>query len=95
MEKEELENVLERLSIYSSEIELEYWIAIGRSAYERAENIAMALSDDKLLIYAYMKELNNLEGNVTMDGAEKQKRVNFLSNEITAIGEKYITESEN
>ncbi len=95
LEKEELENVLERLSIYSSEIELEYWIAIGRSAYERAENIAMALSDDKLLIYAYMKELNNLEGNVTMDGEEKQKRVNFLSNEITAIGEKYITESEN
>lgn len=95
LEKEELENVLERLSIYSSEIELEYWIAIGRSGYERAENIAMALSDDKLLIYAYMKELNNLEGNVTMDGEEKQNRMNFLSNEITAIGEKYITEGEN
>ena len=94
LEKEELGNVLERLSIYSNEIELEYWIAIGRSDFERAENIAMALSDDKLLIYAYMKELNYLEGNVTMDGEEKQNRIAILSNEITAIGKKY-EESEN
>lgn len=89
LEKEELSNVLEKLSIYSNEIELEYWIAVGRSDFDRAENIAKALSDDKLLIYAYMKELNYLEGNVTMDGEEKQSRMNELSNAITEIGEKY------
>lgn len=94
LEKAELENVLERLSIYSNEIELEYWIAIGRSNFERAENVAQALSDDKLLIYAYMKELNYLEGNVTMDGEEKQNRMTELSNAITTIGEKYITDEE-
>ena len=95
LETEELENVLSRLSIYSNNAELEYWIAVGRAQYEKAENKAMALSDDKLLIYAYMKELNALEGNITMDGEEKQNRMNTLSNEITAIGEKYVTESEN
>lgn len=89
LEKEELNNILEKLSIYSNEIELEYWIAIGRSNFDRAENVAKALSDDKLLIYAYMKELNYLEGNVTMDGEEKQSRMNELSNAITEIGEKY------
>lgn len=94
LEKAELENVLERLSIYSNEIELEYWIAIGRSNFERAENVAQALSDDKLLIYAYMKELNYLEGNVTMDGEEKQNRMTELSNAITTIGEKYTTDEE-
>lgn len=89
LEKEELTNVLDKLSIYSNEIELEYWIAIGRSDFDRAENVAKALSDDKLLIYAYMKELNYLEGNVTMDGEEKQSRMNELSNAITEIGKKY------
>lgn len=92
LEKEELGNVLDKLSIYSNEIELEYWIAIGRSDFERAENVAKALSDDKLLIYAYMKELNYLEGNVTMDGEEKQNRMNELSNAITEIGKKYTEE---
>lgn len=94
MEKEELNNVLDKLSIYSNEVELEYWIAIGRSAYDRAENMAQALSDDKLLIYAYMKELNYLEGNVTMDGEEKQNRMAQLSNSITEIGKKYTTDEE-
>jgi len=94
MEKEELNNILDKLSIYSNEIELEYWIAIGRSAYDKAENMAQALSDDKLLIYAYMKELNYLEGNVTMDGEEKQNRMTQLSNSITEIGKKYTTEEE-
>ena len=89
LEKEELSNVIERLSIYSNEIELEYWIAIGRSDFAIAENIAKALSDDKLLVYAYMKELNYLEGNVTMDGEEKQSRMTELSNAITEIGKKY------
>lgn len=92
LEKEELTNVLSTLSIYSNEIELEYWIVIGRADYERAENIAKALSDDKLLIYAYMKELNYLEGNVQMDGEEKQSRMNELSNAITEIGKKYTGE---
>lgn len=89
LSREELENVVERISIYSNETLLEYWIAIGRSAYDRAENMAQALSDDKLLIYAYMKELNYLEGNVTMDGEEKQSRMTELGNAITQIGEKY------
>lgn len=94
LERAELDNILDKLSIYSNEIELEYWIAIGRSVYDRAENIAQALSDDKLLIYAYMKELNYLEGNVTMDGEEKQNRMTQLSNAITEIGKKYTTDEE-
>lgn len=89
LSREELQNVVDRISIYSNETLLEYWIAIGRAAYEQAENMAQALSDDKLLIYAYMKELNYLEGNVTMDGEEKQRRMTELSNQITQIGEKY------
>lgn len=90
----ELQNVIDQISIYSNETLLEYWIAIGRSAYDQAENMAQALSDDKLLIYAYMKELNYLEGNVTMDGEEKQSRMTELGNAIVQIGEKYEPDEE-
>lgn len=92
--REELQNVVDQISIYSNETLLEYWIAIGRSAYDRAENYAQALSDDKLLVYAYMKELNYLEGNVTMDGEEKQSRMTELGNAIVQIGDKYEPEEE-
>lgn len=94
LDREELQNVVDQISIYSHETLLEYWIALGRSNYERAENMAQALSDDKLLIYAYMKELNYLEGNVTMDGEEKQSRMTQLSNSIVQIGEKYEPDEE-
>lgn len=94
LNREELQNVADQISIYSNETLLEYWIAIGRSAYDRAENYAQALSDDKLLIYAYMKELNYLEGNVTMDGEEKQSRMTELGNAIVQIGEKYESDEE-
>ncbi len=89
LEKEELSNVLASISIYSNEAELEYWIALGRGLYSQSQNRAMALSDDKLLIYSYMKELNHLESDVSMDGEEKQNRMNELSNAITEIGKKY------
>lgn len=92
--REELQNVVDQISIYSNETLLEYWIAIGRSVYDRAENYAQALSDDKLLVYAYMKELNYLEGNVTMDGEEKQSRMTELGNAIVQIGDKYEPEEE-
>ena len=90
LKKEELNNIVEKLSIYSNEIELDYWIYLGRYEVEMAENIAKALSDDKLLIYAYMKEINMLENNVTIDGTEKQSRLTELNNQITNLGKKYL-----
>lgn len=92
LEKEELQNVISNISMYANEVELEYWIALGRSGYAQAEDMAKALSDDKLLIYAYMKEMNYLEANFQMNGEEKQNRINELSNSITEIGKKYIEE---
>lgn len=92
LEKEELQNVVDRISIYSNNAELGYWIAIGRYDFAKAENYAKALSDDKLLIYSYMKELTYLEGNVNMNGEEKQSRMNELTSAITEIGKKYTEE---
>lgn len=90
--QEEISNIVSRLSVNSNEKELEYWISLGRLDVREAENLALALSDDKLLIYAYMKEIDILENDSNMDGEEKKSRLDTLNSEIKALGEKYKTE---
>ncbi len=92
--QEEISNITSKLSINSNEKELEYWISLGRLDVRQAENLALALSDDKLLIYAYMKEIDLLENDSNMDGEEKKARLDTLNNEIKSLGEKYKTEEQ-
>lgn len=92
--QEEISNIVSGLSINSNEKELEYWINLGRLQVRQAENLAMTLSDDKLLIYAYMKEMDMLENDTDMDGEEKKSRLDTLQNEIENLGEKYKADEE-
>lgn len=92
LKQEEIASIVERLSPETSERELDYWIYLGRRDLGAAENIAMALSDDKLLVYAYMKEADILESDTSMDGTEKKQRLDTLEQEITKLGAKYETE---
>lgn len=92
LKQEEIASIVEKLSTESNERELDYWICLGRRELKTAESIAMALSDDKLLIYAYMKEADILESDTSMDGTKKQERISALEQEIEKIGAKYETE---
>ena len=87
--KEEIDNIVSKLTPSSNERELEYWISLGRLDVQGAEDLALSLSDDKLLIYAYMKELDMLESNTSISGEEKKTRMDKLEQEITKLGEKY------
>lgn len=92
LKKEEMDTIISRLSLLSNEKELEYWIHIGRMEYTTAQEKAQALSDDKLLVYAYMKELNQLESDTNINGEEKQERISTLQNKIIQLGDKYTPE---
>ena len=94
LEREEIEMLTSKLSINSNEKELEYWICLGRLDMERAESLAQSLSDDKLLIYAYLKELNHLQNNTSMEGEEKQARISKLEEDIKSLGDKYTPKEE-
>lgn len=94
LEKEEIDMLTSRLSVNSNERELEYWIYLGRMEMEKAESLAQALSDDKLLIYAYLKDLNMVQNNTSMEGEEKQSRISQLENLIQSLGDKYAPEEE-
>ena len=92
LKREEMADIISKLSLYSSEKELEYWIALGRMDMVRAEDLAQSMSDDRLLLYAYMKELSQLESDTSMPGEEKQSRINTLEGAIKSLGEKYTTD---
>lgn len=94
LEKEEIEILTSKLSINSNEKELEYWICLGRLDMERAESLAQSLLDDKLLIYAYLKELNHLQNNTSVEGEEKQARISELEENIKKLGDKYAPKEE-
>jgi len=92
LKKDEMEDIIEKLSLSSNEKELEYWIHLGRLEAQEAQSLAKALSNDKLLIYAYMRELNYLESSTTIEGEEKESRISQLEQNIKSLGEKYSTD---
>jgi len=92
--KEEIQNILTKLTSDVDERFLEYWIYVGRLDLSAAQDIAISLSDDKLLIYAYMKEAYIVESDTTLTGAEKKERLTALENEIENLGEKYESVAE-
>lgn len=87
--QDEIKTIIENISVSSNEKILEYWIRIGRLETKKAEEIALSLSDDKLLIYAYMKEVDDLENNTQIEGTEKKKRLDELESQIEKLGDKY------
>ena len=56
---------------------------------KKAEEIARSLSDDKLLIYAYRKEMDDLENKTRIEGTEKKNRLDELESQIEKLGDKY------
>jgi type VII secretion protein EssB len=87
---EQKENILSKLTLASNEKELEYWCYVGKSDVGEAENIAMQLSNNELLLYAYMKDKAYTESDISISGEEKaqkleeiQAKINNLSKELT------------
>lgn len=91
---EQKENILARLSVNGDVKLMEYWIYIGRLNAIEAENIAMQLSDDELLLYAYMLEKDLTESDTTMTGEEKAAKLKELEGKIDDLAEPYMTEEE-
>lgn len=92
--QDEMRNIIDSLSPSSNSKILEYWIRIGRLETKKAEEIALSLSDDKLLIYAYMKEADDLENNTQINGSKKKQRLDELEGQIEKLGNKYEPEKE-
>lgn len=94
LNQEQKENILSAMTLNDSASKLEYWIYLGRKDTERAEDIALQLSDNQLLLYAYMKEKANIESDTELTGAEKSDRLDELTRKMDSLMEEYNTEDE-
>lgn len=83
--EEQKNNILASVEINGDEKILDYWISIGRLEAENAENIAQQISNDQLLLYAYLKEKYVLEANTELSGEEKTARLKSLDEKISTL----------
>ena len=91
---EQKTNILEKISLKTNIKELEYWIYICRLEAKQAEEKAMQLSDDELLLYAYMLDKSQTESNTTISGEEKEQSLKDIQSKIDELTKKYDIEKE-
>lgn len=94
--EEQKKNINSALSLDTNEKILDYWIALGRLEVSEAENIAQQVSDNDLLLYAYLKEKNMLETDTEISGSKKEERMEELDSKIERLleGDEDETEEE-
>ena len=94
--EEQKKNINSALSLDTNEKILDYWIALERLEVSEAENIAQQVSDNDLLLYAYLKEKNMLETDTEISGSEKEERMEELDSKIERLleGDEDETEEE-
>ena len=87
--EEQKKNILSNISVKSDNTLMNYWIYVGRGQAEKAEDCAMKLSDNQLLLYAYMKHKAMVEANNKLTGEKKAAKLKELKSNIEALMEEY------
>lgn len=91
---ENQKNILNTISLTGDTKVMEYWIHINRLETTEAADIAMQLSSDQLLYYAYLKEKALVENDNTLTGEEKNTRLNELESKLEPLKEEYTSMTE-
>lgn len=87
-------NILNSISLNGDEKIMEYWIHINRLETTEAEDIAMQLSNDQFLYYAYLKEKVVVENDSTLTGEEKQSRISVIESKLEPLKKEYLSLTE-
>ncbi len=87
-----MQNILNTITLNGDEKAMEYWIHINRLDTEKAADIAMQVSNDQLLFYAYLKERAVVENDSALTGQEKNERLSALENKLKPLEEEFSTQ---
>lgn len=82
------EVILSKINHQSNEGIFDYWIHLGRMEVKEAENLALQMSDDQLLLYAYLQELSRIEEDQEMSGEEKSSKKQDLMKKVEELADK-------
>lgn len=84
-----LDGILNTITINGDAKLKDYWICIGRLDTVKAADIAMQLSDDQLLYYAYLREKAIVEADTAITGEEKAAKLSELDSKLSPLKEEY------
>jgi type VII secretion protein EssB len=79
------QTILNTISIKSDDNTLNYWAHTGRGAFDEALDLAKNLGDAQLTLFAYTNLYETTKLNTTMNGEEKQKRLDEYTKEIETL----------
>lgn len=86
-----MRNILNTISLNGDEKIMDYWIYINRLNTDKAADIAMQISSNQLLFYAYIKEKSVVENDVSLSGQEKNERLSDIENRLKPLKEEFST----
>lgn len=78
-------NIIANLHAKSDENILDYWIAIGKSNYDSAIDLAKRVQDDEMLLFALLNKDKYIQENTKITGEEKQKQQDAIKSEIDKL----------
>lgn len=89
LSEDNMKNVLKAVNINSDERIMDYWIYLNRLNTKKAEDIAMQLSNDQLLMYAYLQEKAIVQKDEKLSGEEKTSRLKELDDKLKPLNDEY------
>lgn len=81
------ERLLSRLSYNGDSNLLDYWIFLGRLEVDKALDVAMRISDNQLLLYAYLQKLEQVSVDSVLSGEEKSQQIDSLKGKIKKLAD--------
>ncbi|MGN0144722.1 MAG: type VII secretion protein EssB/YukC [Clostridium sp.] len=85
LSEDQKKNITLMLDSKSDENILDYWIAIGKSDYDEAIDLAKKVQDNELLLYSLLSKQRYIQHDTKMTGEEKESIQNELENQIEKI----------
>ena len=79
--------LIDRLSYNSDVKQLDYWIYLGRTDADNAIDIAQRLSDNQLLLYAYIQKYEIVSADTTLSGDDKSSQLNSIRENIKDLAQ--------
>ncbi|RYL87260.1 type VII secretion protein EssB [Sporolactobacillus sp. THM19-2] len=79
--------ILNDLTLQSNPLYYRYWIQTGRGETSDALNTARSLNDRMLIAYGLLKEKAALQDNLSMNGKQKQERLQSIDSELKKYNE--------
>lgn len=81
------ERLLSRLTYQGDESLLDYWIYLGRLDVDQALDTAMRMSDNQLILYAYLQKLEIVSSDTSLTGEMKAQQMASLKEKIKSLAE--------